>query len=106
MTGSYGANTKKIVFTDTDHRHAQFLIRLNHDGLKQSQFFRAIITAYINSDVRIQEYIDEVTNFSLKKKQKSKRLRAKGHATASDFGLQDSEIESIFDLIEEEYPEL
>lgn len=106
MTDSYGTNSKKIVFTDTDHRHAQFLVRLNHDGLKQSQFFRAIITAYINSDARIQEYIDEVSEFSLKKKQKSKQLRSKGRSTASDLGLQDTEIENIFDLIEEEYPEL
>lgn len=106
MTGSYGTNSKKIVFTDTDHRHAQFLVRLSHDGLKQSQFFRAIITAYINSDARIQEYIDEVSESSLKKKQKSKQLRSKGRTATSDLGLQDSEIENIFDLIEEEHPEL
>jgi hypothetical protein len=106
MTGSYGKNNKKIVFTDTDHRHAQLLIRLNHDGLKQSEFFRAIITGYIDSDVRIQDYIDEVSAQSQKKKKKSKQLRTTGEATTSDLGLHDSEVENIFDLIEEEYPEL
>lgn len=106
MTGSYGTNNKKIVFTDTDHRHAQLLVRLNHDGLKQSQFFRAIITGYINSDPRVQDYIDEFSTHSQKKKQKSKKLRTKGRTNSADLGLQDSEIDNIFDLIEEEYPGL
>jgi hypothetical protein len=106
MTGSYGTNNKKVVFTDTDHRHAQLLICLNHDGLKQSEFFRAIITGYINSDTRIQDYIDEVSTQSKKKKKKSKQLRTTGGTVTSDLGLQNSEIESIFDLIEEEHPEL
>ena len=41
-----------------------------------------------------------------KKKAKSKQLRDKGKQKMEDFGLNDGEIENIFDLIEEEHPEL
>ena len=41
-----------------------------------------------------------------KKKAKSKQLRNKGKQKMKDFGLNDGEIENIFDLIEEEHPEL
>ena len=40
----YGNLNKKIVFAENDHRHAQLILRLRHDDLKQSHFFRALIT--------------------------------------------------------------
>jgi len=102
----YGNLTKRIIFTDNDHRQAQLLIRLKQDGLTQSAFFRHMITGYITSDERIQGYIDEVKDQSKSKKAKSSRLRNKGKATLKDFALSEGEIENIFDLLEEEYPEL
>ena len=44
----YGTREKKIVFNDTDKRHADLKIRLQHDDLRQAEFFRAMITGYIN----------------------------------------------------------
>ena len=41
---------KKIVFDDTDIRHAKLKIRLQHDGITQAEFFRALVTAYIEKD--------------------------------------------------------
>ena len=103
---AYGKNTKRIVFTETDHRHAKLLIRLNHDGLKQSQFFRSIVTGYLDGDPRIQDFIEETSTVSKIKKQKSKNLRSQGDALASSLGLGESEIENIFDIIKEEHPDL
>ena len=102
----YGKLNKRIVFTENDHRHAQLVIRLKHEGLKQSDFFRAIITGYIGGDKRIQDYVEEVSTISKKRKTKSRKLRTTGEQKVKDFGLTDGEIENIFDLIEEEYPEL
>ena len=34
---------KRIVFTDTTKRQADFRIRLGYDGMTQSEFFRAMI---------------------------------------------------------------
>lgn len=102
----YGKLTKRIVFTENDHRHAQLVLKLKHDGMKQSQFFRSIITAYLSGDERIQSYIDEVSSLSKERKTKSKKLRASGEQKARDFGFTDGEIDNLFDLIEEEHPEL
>jgi len=102
----YGKLTKRIVFTENDHRHAQLVLKLKHDGLKQSQFFRSLITAYLAGDDRIQSYVDEVSSLSKERKTKSKKLRSDGQQKINDFGFTDGEIDNIFDLIEEEHPEL
>ncbi len=102
----YGKLTKRIVFTETDHRHAQLVLKLKHDGVKQSEFFRSIVTAYIAGDDRIQMYVDEVSSLSKERKTKSKKLRTVGKQKIADFGFTDGEIDNIFDLIEEEHPEL
>ena len=49
----YGKNLKKVVFADTDKRHADLKIRLRYDGLTQLQFFQSIVTGYIEKDPRI-----------------------------------------------------
>tara|TARA_R100000008_G_C3562481_1_gene157064 strand:+ start:235 stop:567 length:333 start_codon:yes stop_codon:yes gene_type:complete len=102
----YGKLTKKIVFTDSDHRHAQLVLRLKHDGLTQSGFFRHMITAYIEGDERVQELVSEFSNQSKTRTSKSRKLHSQGRKKISSYGLNDGEIENIFDLIEQEYPEL
>lgn len=102
----YGKNDKRIVFTDTDHRHAQLLIRLRTDGMKQSQFFRSLITGYIEQDERIVSFFDEIKDQSLKRKNKSNKLRKSGKELINATGFSDDQIDDIFDLIAEEHPEL
>ena len=75
MEINYGKLTKRIVFTENDHRHAQLILKLKHDGLKQSEFFRSLITAYIAGDERIQSYVDEISSLSKQRKTKSKKPR-------------------------------
>ena len=108
MSGNaeYGKLTKRIVFTESDHRHAQLIIKLRHDGLRQSEFFRSIITGYLAGDERIESFIEETSSLSKKRKNKSNQLKSKGRQNVSDFGFTDGEIDNIFDLIEEEYPDL
>jgi hypothetical protein len=102
----YGRKEKRIVFTDTDHRHAQLIIRLKHDGLTQSSFFRHLITGYIEGDRRIQDFINEMGELSQAKKRKSKVLANAGKKTLSALGIGEEQVEDIFDLIAEEHPDL
>jgi len=102
----YGVNSKKIVFSDTDHRHAQLVVRLRHDGLTQAHFFRSLISGYIEGDERIQSYITEVSSQSILKKRRSQRLRIEGKQKVEEMGLSDKQVENIFDLIAEEHPDL
>ena len=107
---SYGTREKKIVFNDTEKRHADLKIRLQHDDLSQSEFFRAIVTGYIEKDSRVLDYLYEWRelnkSYSKSKRAKSERLLKKGRQIESKFGLNKNEIESIFDLLEEEHPDL
>lgn len=102
----YGKLDKRIVFVDTDNRHAQLILRLKHDNLKQSNFFRLLITGYINGDERIQAFVDDHKKMSKIRKTKSKKLIEKGKQSVKDLNFSDDEITNIFDIIAEEHPEL
>jgi len=101
---------KRVVFTDTDVRHAQLKIRLQHDGFTQSDFFRAIITGYLENDGQIVKFL---ANYKEKHGIQNKKKRARvvedieqGEHTLEKFGIKDDELEGIFDMIAEEYPDL
>ena len=107
---SYGANSKKIMFYDTDKRHAELKIRLQHDSLKQSEFFRAVVTAYIKKDELFLEFInqykEENKTQSKERIEKSKKSIDKGREIEKKFNLKEDEKENIFDLIAQEHPDL
>jgi len=102
----YGKLNKKIVFTENDHRHAQLIVRLRHDDLKQSHFFRAMITGYLQQDERILSFIDDIKEQSIKKKKKSQKLRKQGQQAYNDAGFSSDQIDDLFDMIAEEHPDL
>jgi hypothetical protein len=101
---------KRVVFTDTDVRHAQLKIRLQHDGISQADFFRAMITGYLENDGRIVKYI---ANYKEKHGIQNKKKRGRvvedieeGEHLLEKFGIKDDELNGIFDLIAEEFPDL
>jgi hypothetical protein len=102
----YGNLTKKIVFTDNDHRQAKLIVKLRQDGLSQSAFFRHIITAYLEEDDRILSYIDEVKPQSKVRKAKTATLRNTGSQRSRDLGLSEQQLVDIFDVIAKEHPDL
>jgi hypothetical protein len=106
-------DTKKIVFYDTLHRQAEFKIRLAHDEMGQSEFYRAILTGYIKKDPDILAFVDKVKaskKFGKPVKisdiTKSKKLIKKGDETMNKLGLAEEEIENIFDILEKANPDL
>jgi hypothetical protein len=102
--------TKRLVFDDTDSRHAQLKVRLNYDGLSQAEFFRSFITGYLNKDELVMDF--------LKKYKEDKKIQSKRNITIimsdyekaddllSKFGIEQDELEDIFDLIAKEHPDL
>jgi hypothetical protein len=105
----YGDNTKKVVFYDTDKRHADLKIRLQHDDITQNDFFRALVTAYIKADSRVVEYLNE-WRLENKKQSKakikiSKETLVEGEETKRKFGLDEATLENIFDILEKHRPD-
>ncbi len=95
---------------DTDKRSADLMIRLKHDGLTKTKFFREILTGYLERDSAIVGFIERVKDkaASQSKKQSKivKNLEEQGRENEAKFGLGDEEIENIFDLLEKEHPDL
>lgn len=103
---NYGNLNKRIVFTENDNRHAQFMMKLREVGITQSKFFRLIITGFIDDDKRLFEFICENSGQAKSKINKIKKLKQKGNQLMEDLAFDDTEIENIFDLIAVEHPDL
>jgi len=97
---------QKVVFMTEEKLKAEFKIKLHRDDMSQVQFFNGVIAAYLN------EHEDFLNWFSqYRAESNSHRSRGKRHllekeeqlarANISKFGLDENDIESIFDLIEQ-----
>ena len=98
---------KRVVFRENDQTHANLRIRLHYDGIKQSDFFRGCIEAYLNQDTEFEDFIETLklkkSSQSKNKQAKSKKLKEKGKELSNELALNPNEIENIFDMIEEEH---
>ena len=97
---------KKIMFYDTADRQTRLRLRCEYDGINQSQFFRYMITGYIENDPSIIKFIDKSKEKFLAQGTQKRKKILKTHAAAAEtkarFNLNKNEIESIFDIIEVE----
>ena len=70
---------KRVVFRENDTTHANLRVRLHYDGVKQSQFFRGCIDAYLNQDKDFMAFMEtlksEKGSLSKLRNEKSKKLR-------------------------------
>ena len=103
-------NNMKVVFSDTDTRHAQLKIRLKYDGISQAEFFRSFITGYLENDKSIVDFIKRYKEATKKMSKRNLKYVKKDNDMAEDllskFGIGDEEIENIFDIIAKSHPEL
>jgi len=105
-----GSQYKKVIYYEIPKRHADLKIRWQYDNIKQSEFFRLLATAYLDQDERILGIIDEykkensIQNKS--KRKKTKKIYENKKEVETKFALKDDEVESIFDLLEQEHPDL
>ena len=101
---------KKIQFTDTDIRHAQLNIRLERENISQAEFFRACITGMSDNDKDLMKFIRRYKDEHDIGRKRDLKVTQQEDEQSDDlmakFGIKDDELESIFDLIAEEHPEL
>ena len=102
----YGEENKKIIFSDTGKTHAEFKIKLQYDGISQGDFFRQVVSAYLDEDTDFMNFMhslkDRLESQSKRQRDIVKKERKLAKKTEKDFTLTDSEVESIFDLLERE----
>tara|TARA_R100000008_G_scaffold85773_2_gene76604 strand:- start:1005 stop:1331 length:327 start_codon:yes stop_codon:yes gene_type:complete len=107
---AYEKQQKRIIFFDDEHRHAKLKVKLKHDGMTQSDFFRALLTGYLENNSLILDYMDQhrIAN-KIQSKDKIKKSRKEieeGKEAAKQLIFDENEIDNLFDIIEKEYPEL
>lgn len=103
-------NKKKVVYYEIPKKHADLKIRWQYDGLGQTEFFSLITAAYLSQDERIlqivHEYKEENSVQNKEKRKKTQKTYKKKRAVETKFALKGEEVESIFDLLEQEHPDL
>ena len=102
---------EKISFYDTQKRKANLKIKLHYDGLTQADFFRGIITAYLEEEEHLYKWLTNFKEENSKIKSSAMRARAEkddkgAKQITRKFGITAEEIEDMFDLLEREHPEL
>jgi hypothetical protein len=98
------------VFLDSK-LHENLKIRLFYDQIRsQSDFFRVCIEAYLDQNELFMNFLDEEKVVkgiqSRTRSNASKKVRLEGEGIMNELALSDDEIENIFDILEEELPEL
>ena len=95
---------KKIMFYDTADRQTKLRIRCKYDGISQSQFFRFMVTGYIENNSNIIEFLNQCKETyksqGMQKRKKIMNTHAHTRKNKIKFNLNEGEIESIFDIIE------
>lgn len=95
---------KKIMFYDTADRQTKLRIRCKYDGINQSQFFRFMITGYIENNSNIIQFLNECKSThkvqGIQKRKKIMDTHTRAEKDKVKFDLNQGEIESIFDIIE------
>tara|TARA_R100001082_G_scaffold100992_1_gene70365 strand:- start:240 stop:572 length:333 start_codon:yes stop_codon:yes gene_type:complete len=91
--------------------HENLKIRLYYDQIKtQSEFFRVCVESYLEQDGLFMNFLDDYkVNKQVQAKAKvakSARLRKQGEKLLEDLALTPSDVEYIFDILEEDLPEL
>ena len=101
---------KKVIYYEIPKRHADLKIRWQYDNIKQSEFFRLLASAYLDQDERIlsllEEYKEENKTQNKQKRSKADKLYKEAKKTQTKFSLKEEDVENIFDLLEQEHPDL
>jgi hypothetical protein len=101
---------QKVTFYADKDEHVRLKIRLQQDSITQSDFFRCMLQNYINKDEAILELIDNYKEKNKRqnaeRRKKAQKSLEKGRDVKTKFALGDEEIQNIFDLLEQEHPEL
>jgi hypothetical protein len=99
-----GTGWKKVHVYVNDASHADLRIKLKYYDISQNEFLRTIIEAMIEDNPYMVKLIMEKLDSkkSLRKKNKIKKDTKEKLKTIKDFGLDENDIENIFDMIEKE----
>ena len=100
-----------LSFSLNSKLHENLKIRLYYDEIRtQSEFFRYCVESYLEQNPLFMAFLDDYKiNKKVQSKHRvlaSKKLRGTGETLMRELALSSEEVENIFDILEEELPEL
>lgn len=108
----FGIKEKKTNVYIEEKKSIDFKLRLRYDNLSMADFFRLCIDGYLEKDPFMVEFFE---NYIRQKKPKKDSLQAlrklkmnktKEDKLAEKFNFDKKDISHIFDILENEHPEL
>lgn len=96
---------RKITITMPDKTYMDLLIKLRHENITWKRFFNFLIEGYVKDDLGITEYLDrKMTDIRSKKRTKMlQKERKASEETVRVFGLDEREIDDIYDMLEDKF---
>tara|TARA_R110000824_G_scaffold58132_4_gene157478 strand:+ start:3644 stop:3946 length:303 start_codon:yes stop_codon:yes gene_type:complete len=95
-----------IGFEDKDSTYAKLLIKLKHEGITKREFFRGVVSSFLEEDPTFIQYILQFKkrkNLYTQTKQKIlDKERKIGYDVHRQMGLSDDEIDELFDMFDKE----
>ena len=101
---------KRVRFYIKNDSHIRFKVSLQKHKINMSEFLRACCQAVSDDNPFMLDFIDDYKEVSEKHSKRNndilKKDRDKGNALLEEFGIDEDEIESLFDLIADQHPEI
>ena len=96
---------RSISLSIPDDTYKRLLIKIRHENLNWKRFFNMMIEGFLQDDSGIMEYIDyQMADIRSKKRTKIiQKERKMVQDTIDVFGLDKDDINSIYDILEEEF---
>jgi hypothetical protein len=101
----YGKLNKHVCFAiKNDYQYAEFLIRLEEKGYRRNWFFASVLKGFVDENKDLLNFLEKVkeSDFVNKAKYVLEKQEKKLEEIENRFGLNSAELESIYDLLEEE----
>jgi hypothetical protein len=96
---------KRYILFETDHKFVELGIKLRQDGIKSPrQFFIGLLIAYLDGDEDLEKVVQKIKKSYMNKYRRDKKvvwnLMKKGKFEEKLFGLDESDLEDIYSVIE------
>lgn len=110
MANKHSGDAKRVHFYADKDKHIRFRASLEKHNMTMSEFFRACCGAVIEDEETMLSFLE---SYKLKSKKHSKRNikilkrdAEKSDDILKDLGIDEDDIESLFDFISEQHPEI
>ena len=99
---------KNFFFRIEEDDHARLRVKLYYERITQTMFFNYFVKGFLEDDPLIKKFLNIKSSQRYDKKTQKKRIKdyENEQQTIKDFGLNDEEIENIFDILESENPDI